>query len=407
MNVWQRQWWKQLERVGKRQSKRNRKLITDLLPKPAPKKRASSARKTGIKIGTNAGIKSVIKPALKRAPKLTQPSAAFKLKPSRTHSTKLIPVQRKATGKWLSGYFISTELDRKLFTQRMLYWLYLPSTLATTTPAASLPLVVMLHGCEQSATEFARGTRMNFLAEEKGFAVLYPQQARVVHPNRCWHWYVTEEQHGGAETLLIAGAIQKVLHTHGLDRSRVYLAGISAGAAIATEVALNYPRMVAALGLHSAPVFGAATSMMNAYSIMQHGAAGRLTQPIRAALARQPQFPTLPAILIQGLQDKVVRPINQQQLVTQFLELRNQQNPLPPTLDKTETRVLGRGSSAYTREDYSDNGRVFLRVCQVEQLEHAWSGGDRQLPFNGAGPDASKMMWSFFSRQRRVLPDID
>ena len=204
----------------------------------------------------------------------------------------------------------------------MSYWLYLPERTSTV----GLPLVVMLHGCDQTATQFAEGTRMNRLAEEKGFAVLYPQQSLRGHPQRCWPWYEKSIQRGGGEVQLIAGAIGKITVQYAFDTTRIYVAGLSAGAAMAHIMALPYPDRIAAVGLHSGPVFGAGHTRMGAYAVMQSGSANASDHAIGEAFKKFGAMPKMPAILIHGQADKVVRPVNQTQLAHQFIIL-NQLGP--------------------------------------------------------------------------------
>ena len=203
---------------------------------------------------------------------------------------------------------------------------------------------------------------------------------------------------------LIVGAIEQVAARYAIDRARIYICGISAGAGMAHIVALNHPHLFAALGLHSGPVFGAGHNLIGALHVMQHGAGARMDAAIDEVLARQPAFPLLPAMLIQGQADRVVRPINQTQLVRQCVRV----NRLPADTVVTAQRLPGGAAGgrnpahAYALHDYRVGKQVLLRVAQVERLEHAWSGGDASLPFNDkAKPDASKLLLDFFASQRR------
>ncbi|UMR30685.1 PHB depolymerase family esterase [Massilia sp. MB5] len=169
---------------------------------------------------------------------------------------------------------------------------------------------------------------------------------------------------------------------------------------MANILALNHPELFAAVGLHSGPVFGGGHSRIGALGVMQHGAGPRGELAIREILARRAVFPLMPAILIQGEGDKVVRPVNQQQLVQQSLLL----NGLPAHTPVRTTLKTGRGSrhNAHRIQDFYVGRKLLLRVASVDALDHAWSGGDASLAFNAAaGPDASKMMLDFFGRHRR------
>ena len=286
--------------------------------------------------------------------------------------------------------------------RRLGYWLYLPNNIPAQAIRRGLPLVVMLHGCQQTATQFAQGTRMNQWAEQMGYAVLYPQQSVSAHAQRCWKWYDRATQEGGGEVPMIVGMVNKVMTEYAIDRSRIYIAGISAGAGMANIVALNHPRLFAAVGMHSGPVFGAGHSQIGALGVMQHGGGMRADMAVREVLMRQPQFPGMPTILIQGEGDSVVRPINQTQLVRQSQALNGIVAVAQP---KTTLKSQGRGGrhNAHRIHDFYDGRKLLLRVAQIEQLEHAWSGGDETLAYNTkVGPDASKMMMEFFNRHQRA-----
>jgi poly(hydroxyalkanoate) depolymerase family esterase len=281
-------------------------------------------------------------------------------------------------GRWLAAHFAAMPQAGQVPSQPMSYWLYLPQNVPQAAARHGLPLIVMLHGCHQSATQFAQGTRMNRLAEQKGYAVLYPQQLASTQAHRCWRWYDKSTQEGGGDTALIAAIIGKVCSDYAIDRKRIYACGISAGAGMANILALNHPELIAAVGLHSGPAYGGGHSTVGALTVMQHGAGQQAAAAIRNVLRQRPGFPAMPTILIQGEGDKVVRPVNQAQLVQQSLLL----NRLPAG---TEVKVV-------------------QRARRGADLEHAWSGGDPALSFNAkAGPDASKMMLDFFAKHRRVM----
>jgi len=290
------------------------------------------------------------------------------------------------------------------------YWLYLPERVPETVVCDGWPLIVMLHGCHQSAAQFAQGTRMNRLAEDKGYAVLYPQQMIRVQAQRCWRWYEQSVQHGNGETAVLAALIGTVCSQYPIDSHRIYACGISAGAGMAAVLALNHPELIAAVALHSAPVYGAGHSAVAALRVMRHVAAAqadgaihdllqrRTHQPLRATTAPTPY---MPALMIQGDDDRVVHPVNQQQLVRQWLLVHG----LAPDV---EVRVMTKPAdrtgrrNAHEIRDYLAGRKVLLRVARIAGLGHAWSGGDPALRFNAhPGPDASSMVLDFFGRHRR------
>jgi poly(hydroxyalkanoate) depolymerase family esterase len=283
----------------------------------------------------------------------------------------------------------------------MLYWLYLPSG-AAKEPR---PLLVMLHGCKQTATDFAASTRMNELAERKGFAVLYPQQSQAADANRCWHWYRRATQQGQGDVELIAALIGQVQAKNRIDTSRTYVAGLSAGAGLAAILALRHPRLIAAAALHSAPVFGTSHSPMSGFQAMQQGASVKHQEAVREFSDAQLQFPGMPIMLIQGKSDPVVRRVNVDHLTAQFAII---DAPFitsaAPVVRSYAGRSTGRSPRhAYKTATYYAGRKPMLVKCEIDQLGHAWSGGEGSLDYSAPeGPDATLLMWTFFSRQQRL-----
>jgi len=370
-----RMWLSSIRKAGKAQQSRTTKMLKAMLAKPKPKpgklsKSISPLKATSVKSSTSA----------RKPTTMTAKTSAL-------------------AGTWNSAYCTTDSIPAR----RMRYWLFMPPV--ESVPASGRPLIVMLHGCEQSAADFAEGTRMNQLAGDKGYVVLYPQQSLRAHPNRCWKWYDPATQRGGGDIALIARMIRNVSEEHNIDPQRIYACGISAGAAMAQILALTHPELIAAVGMHSGPAFGTSRSAMGAYGVMQHGSANPLT-PIVKVLAKEPGFPSMPAILITGDDDKIVRSINQIQLVRQFTALNHAANltPLPLVV-----REFGRVSKRHPRKnsiqirDFSAGKSILIRSIHIERLGHAWSGGDDKLPFHAKGPDAGKLMLAFFAKHRRKV----
>lgn len=344
-------------------------------------------------------LRSLARLAAAATPKPAKPPRKVRTKPVAKKAAVLEvrkhtrPAVQTAPGKWLAQYTSGSNL-------RMAYWLYLPEHSAGPQ---GWPLLVMLHGCHQSATEFAQGTRMNWLAEQKGYAVVYPQQPIRSQAQRCWRWYEQTVQHGGGETAVLADLIQTLCTQHPIDRSRVYACGISAGAGMAAILALNHPELIAAVALHSGPIYGAGHGTAGALRIMRHGDAVQADTAIASLLQRHPSqaMPPMPALLIQGDDDRVVRPVNQQQLARQWLRL----NGLEASqASRITVKPAGRGGTRNAHEiaDYIVGRKVMLRVARITGLGHAWSGGDPTLRFNAKpGPDASRMVLDFVGKHRR------
>ena len=386
-------WLKNVKRMGKAQQAQGRRLFKSLLPKAvraAPVWRAKPVKT----------LKLVGRKAVKRS---RPPSAT----PARPLSA--LP------GVWQKSYFSTPGAGQLAPARRMMYWLYLPSSAVGEADASKglPPLVVMLHGCQQTAADFATATRMNKLAERKGFAVLYPQQSASADAHRCWHWYKRTQQRGFGDVRLIAEMIAQVQYKHGLDASRTYVAGLSAGAALANILALRYPQLIAAVGLHSAPVFGTTDSAMSAYHVMQRGSGPAHNETAHAFAKGQPLLcgkPGMPVILIHGARDPVVRRINVEQLTQQFLIINaasiTRAEPVPRSYP---ARATGRSPRhAYATETYYAGRKPQLLTCEIAVLGHAWSGGDPNVAFSAReGPNATLMMWDFFALHWRNLEPVE
>ena len=312
------------------------------------------------------------------------------------------PVRESRVGPraaaWAAGEWLRAEHLAKGASRALAYGLYVPPGL----PTEGMPLVVMLHGCKQTMDSFAEGTRMNLLADKHGFAVVYPEQSVQAHPHQCWHWYDARQPAGGGEATAIVSLVDTLVQEHGFDRSRVYLAGLSAGAGLAALLAVNAPGRFAAVALHSGPAFGEARSGVSALDVMRRGLHHDPVALVERQLAGR-THPGMPALIVQGGADAVVAPINAEQLAAQFLRLNDLADAHGVRKGVVSHEHDGEG---YTVQDYRRGGTSVVRLCQVSALDHAWSGGDDTVPFHSAtGPDASSMIWDFFEPQRRDVVD--
>jgi poly(hydroxyalkanoate) depolymerase family esterase len=260
------------------------------------------------------------------------------------------------------------------------YKLYVPSGY-TGEPR---PLIVMLHGCSQTADDFAAGTRMNFAAEEQNCFVVYPEQASTANASRCWNWFnAGDQQRGKGEPALIAGVTRQIMTEYAVDPSRIYIAGLSAGGAAAAAIAEAYPDLYAAVGVHSGLACGVASDMASAFVAMQ----GRHPSP---APTKASDSPSRPTIVFHGDRDSTVHPRNGAEVVARA--------GAGGAFDLTvEQGRVGAGHS-YTRKIQRDEkGHALIEEWVVHGGGHAWSGGSPSGSYTDPkGPDATKEMLRFF-----------
>jgi poly(hydroxyalkanoate) depolymerase family esterase len=330
----------------------------------------------------------------KLAPKLRAPAKRAALRPGARESRVRPRATAWASGLWTRSFHSAPVAPGRLV-NHLQYGLYVP-TGSVPTP---MPLVVMLHGCKQSIDEFAEGTRMNLLADRFGFAVVYPEQSKHVHAHRCWHWYDAGDTAGGAEARAVVSLVDALVAEHGFDGERVYVAGLSAGAGLATLLATHYPDRFAAVAMHSGPVFGEAHSGIAAMDVMRRGARHDPVALVDEAVDVA-AYPGMPAIILHGEADHVVAPANAEQLTTQFLRLNRL---VDPNGERRAGELREERKEGVLMRDHIRGGRRVVRLCLIQAVGHAWSGGDDAIAFHSSkGPDASGLIWEFFKHQRRT-----
>ncbi len=289
----------------------------------------------------------------------------------------------RAGGRWIRSSYTNAAGTRA-------YKLYIP----TGYSGQNVPLIVMLHGGGQSVDDFATGTRMNELAERDTFLVAYPEQARAANPGGYWNWFQPVHQIKGAgEPSLIAGITQQIMKTHAVDDRRVYIAGLSAGGAMAAIMAATYPDLYAAAGVHSGLPYGGADDLPSAFAAMKQG-----SQSGTGAADG------IPLIVFHGDQDPIVAGVNADQLAGHALHALTKAARSQPGQTKTTT-TSGRvpNGHTYTHTTYQDDsGRTVVEHWRIHQAAHAWSGGSPQGSYTDPlGPDASAEFIRFFDAHQR------
>jgi poly(hydroxyalkanoate) depolymerase family esterase len=260
------------------------------------------------------------------------------------------------------------------------YRLYVPAKPAD----GPRPLVVMMHGCTQSAEDFAVGTGMNAHAEAAGCLVVYPDQPSTANPQRCWNWFDPKDQRrGSGEPSIIVGIVRRVMGGHDVDPRRIHVAGLSAGGAAAAVLGALHPELFASVGVHSGLPFGAARDLPSALAAMRQGAPA-------GAGGRMAAAPP-PTIVFHGDRDTTVHPRNADAIVEQAITGRR-------GVRSVEGPGRTPGGRTWRRDVHTDADGVLL--CErwiVEGAGHAWSGGSSAGSHtDGAGPDASGEMLRFF-----------
>ncbi|MGF6441247.1 extracellular catalytic domain type 1 short-chain-length polyhydroxyalkanoate depolymerase [Paraburkholderia youngii] len=278
------------------------------------------------------------------------------------------------------GHF-STHMYSNAVGRRQ-YRLYVPAG----NHSEPLPLIVMLHGCTQNADDFAAGTQMNSLAEQHRFLVAYPEQPQQANPSKCWNWFKPDDQRcGRGEPSLIAGITREIIGAHSVDPARVYVAGLSAGGAMAAIMIGAYPELYAAAGVHSGLPAGCAHDLPSALAAMK---GGRPPRHARDAMDGTASLPKRPVIVFHGDADATVHMRNAMRLVQGFDARLH---------DGREPRRTVAGRRACTVSHLVSTNGMDAELWTIHGAPHAWAGGNARGSYTDPmGPDASAEMLRFF-----------
>jgi poly(hydroxyalkanoate) depolymerase family esterase len=285
------------------------------------------------------------------------------------------------------------------------YKLYIPAD----CDGQPLPLIVMLHGCTQSPDDFAAGTRMNALAEEHSCLVVYPAQTPAANQSKCWNWFMKSHQHRDrGEPSIIAGITRDIMASYAVDPQRVYVAGLSAGGAMAGIMGMTYPDLYAAIGIHSGLAYAVAHDLPSALAAMKRGPAGSADpRPEAVPDAGTVPWRVVPTIVFHGDADTTVHPRNADGVIAHWkrADARGSMSVDGPTDPQARVR---RGQVPGGR-DYScatfraANGHVVLEQWRIHGAGHAWSGGSPSGSYTDPqGPDATREMLRFFHQHRNT-----
>lgn len=300
-----------------------------------------------------------------------------------------------APGRWVEGStfaFAGFIGFRPWVLPRRSYRLYVPRGYRRRPRS---PLLVMIHGCKQTAAELAQGTRIAALADAQRMLVLMPDQSDAANPYRCWNWFDARTVAGQGEAATVAKMIGKVAGRWRADPAVIVVAGMSAGGALAAILGIRYPALVRAVVTHSGIACGAAASAYTALTVMKRGPETDVAG-IAAGARSSPEI-FVPLLAIHGAVDDVVAPRHAAALARQYLALNGvpvpggSESTLPPA--DSEARDATTLPHITRTREWRRDGRPVVRLVEIEGLGHAWSGGDPALPFNdGKPPDATAMI---------------
>jgi poly(hydroxyalkanoate) depolymerase family esterase len=290
-------------------------------------------------------------------------------------------------------------------------WVHPPAGVEHQT---AVPLVCMLHGCTQDAASFAAATLMNEAADRHGFVAVYPQQARGDNPQGCWNWFLPEHQARGAgEPAAIAAIVRKLMGTTSpwtIDSRRVFVAGLSAGGAMAAILAAVYPDLFAAVAVHSGLSYRCAASLGTAFTAMARGGEDPVGQGRAAHAAMGDLARVVPSIVVHGSADHTVATVNADQVLQQSMTANRLAAPETCDLDIARPTATSRSQvtngHAYTRSQWTDRrGALMHELLKVDGLGHAWSGGAPGGSYTDPrGPDATEAIWRFFAQATADRP---
>lgn len=283
------------------------------------------------------------------------------------------------------------------------YFIYTPANYQVGT---AVPLIVMLHGCTQTPADFATGTQMDQLADQKQFIVAYPQQTSAYNQEECWNWFDSADQsRGSGEPAIIAGIVQAVEQTTSqwtIDTHHIYAAGLSAGAAMTVILGATYPDIFAAIGVQSGLEYKAATSSTDAFTALRQGGPDPMQQGQAAFNAMGSAARVVPTITFHGTSDYLVYPINGEQVVRQWMQTNHlaSHNTYNASFNSPTSATNGQvaGGHSYSVYTWNDNnGNEVQEYWLVNGMGHGWSGGSSSGTYTDPqGPAATLAIYNFF-----------
>lgn len=272
-------------------------------------------------------------------------------------------------------------------------------------PNSNKPLLVILHGCKQNPNLILDGAELETEAIKKEFFIIAPEQSVLKNVDHCWNWFMDINQQRSVlnEMGQIIGAINTVATTMKIDRERIYLAGMSAGGAMAHNLAVCYPDVFSAVAIHSGLAYKVAENIYEAQTVLT---ASQLKSPnylgesayLCGREVNQKRLKKM--VMIHGNQDKRVDPFHQKlisetnEVMMDYLDDNRRNNSLKIVRKVSEQNVGNGYSVIRTEKNY---GKLFEVSYLVKGMGHAWGGGKAlSNNFDPKAPSSTQLILNFF-----------
>ena len=285
------------------------------------------------------------------------------------------------------------------------YKVYIPDTLKKNVKT---PVVVMLHGCQQNANDFAIGTRIEKWADKEKFIALFPEQNIAYNAFKCWNWIIPGNNSRMGESQVIIEMLDATILAHNGDKDRVFAAGMSSGASMVSILGNCYPERFKALASHDGSQFYSSYMGLDFAEVVLTGAS--VPSGVAASVGNacsqlvQDRPKKMPMIIFHGMKSPLMSPMHAFQIESELKAFNDYlDNGIRDNSYFLEKDVQNfpendfYGYNLYTTTNIDHE--IIIERYMINNLSHGWSGGVSNLPYNDAkGPDASAFIFTFFKR---------